>query len=592
MQIGSFDWRWRESLLAVSVNFHAISVLDSLVEIAVPKHGKKFQLLLLQEFALGMATADADGHENGITTVISDALQGSYFFVSEATDEKAAQEEEGNAFSPSAVEAAVEEGRLKKVKRRKKKRGRTRRNREPSVDTSSQGDGPDVVWDPMQMSQEENPPREPRSVAATATTDGQLEDPGTELLIAVEEMSSPDSTGASPPRVPRLIKDFVEVDQAGEKGGVTPALAPTPIPLDTSDRAEAIVESDRLPEPSNDLQPTIPDDEIDQTEVQASPQAESPPTVRVAATIQVASEPTGPKEDAENNQVEAADSTSSAKLLADDDRKESDLGTPNGTAAPPELPSHLKVLNFNFKEGAANDTINVVENNNDEEEKVLIVLPAPAGSSSEEEIGSTDLARPPLVLLASTLAPSTTTTTTEAPTLPPSQPSTTAASPPTSAGLLRLASPTAAPGSAATSTTLDPIRTGMKIIQSSTLFVPSPDPGKNDGLIRIYFKVKHRQQTDYPISDLIDPPPPTTATSPPSPVVTLTSSRFLQLHTPPGTAPTAAITQRRPTPRPSSLGTSVATTTRRPRLPPRRPPLAQLLAEESQGFGGKGCEMI
>ena len=62
MQMGSFDWRWRECLLAVSVNYHAVSVLGGYL----PNIAKKFQLLLLQEFALiarGMATAVADGHD-------------------------------------------------------------------------------------------------------------------------------------------------------------------------------------------------------------------------------------------------------------------------------------------------------------------------------------------------------------------------------------------------------------------------------------------------------------------------------------------------------------------------------------------------
>ena len=216
---------------------------------------------------------------------------------------------------------------------------------------------------------------------------------------------------------------------------------------------------------------------MDPSGLQASLQAESPPTIELERPVTPASVP-GPKEDAEKNPPHHG----STKLPTDGGGK---LGARNDTAAPPELPSHLKVLNFNFKEGV-DDAINVVESDN-KEGKVLVVLPVEAGSS--EDPYSADTARPPFVLLASTAAPSTTTTTTtttEAPTLPPSPSSTTPpalpALPPAPAGLLGLAASTAAPGSVTTTATLDPIRTGMKIIQSSTLFVPSPNPGKNDGL--------------------------------------------------------------------------------------------------------------
>ena len=495
--MNSFDWKWRECLLAVSVTKRLVKFFDNERQFLNYQNyqEKKFQLLLIQELAImarAMTTAKPGGVGNGITTVISDALHGSYFFVSAPApaDEQATRENSGTAVVVSVADAAIDEGRLKKVKRRKKKkkRGRTKRNRRPSDEKLDPiwSDVPVVVWDPLQMSPEENPPREPRSVAVAAARDrreGPSAAASQQLLIAVEETSSPGAAAAAevpPPLVPRLIDGDVEVELTEEKGPQTP----TPVlrDSDSSDGARAIVESVRLPDPSNTPLATSASigNEMNQTEVQASSlQAESPPTtVEVAATIEVASQPI-PKEDTENIPPAAAPGAGSTKQLTNEEG-ELDLEARNGTAAPPELPSHLKVLNFNFKEGVADDTINLVENDN-QEENVIVVLPAEAGSSSEE-----DLARPPFVLLASTVAPSTTTTTTttDAPTLPPTPSSATLFTrptlPPASAGLLEVATPTAAAGSVAIGATVDPIRTGMKIIQSSTLFVPSSNPGKND----------------------------------------------------------------------------------------------------------------
>ena len=442
-------------------------------------HLQKFQLLLFQEFTIlagAMTTAKPDEVGSGITTVISDALHGSYFFLSAPTDNNAAQEEN----SETAVIVGADEGKLKKVTRRKrKKRERAKRNHRPSpgkLGKNAEPIGRDVVpvvvWDPLQMSPRENPPRQPRS-AVVAAAEGPPA-AASQLLIAVEETSPVEVA----PRVPRLIDDDVELEQTEGKGTAMPFI-PTPTPKPdlsvSSDGTAKIDESDPLDGLSNDPVPKSIANKVDQTKVLASPQAESPPTVEVAATIQVASEPE-PREDPENNPL--APSPVSTKLPLNE---EAEFGARNDTAAPsPALPSHLKVLNFNFKEGAVDDKTNAVENVDvGEEEKVLVVLPTEVGSVEE---ASSDLARPPFVLLASTAAPptTTTTTTTDAPTLPPSS-ATPFAPPAVPAELLGLSKPTAAaaPGSVAT-TTLDPIRTGMKIIQSSTLFVPSPNPGKID----------------------------------------------------------------------------------------------------------------
>ena len=422
-----------------------------------------------------MTTAKPDKVGSGITTVISDALHGSYFFLSAPTDNNAAKEENLG----TAVIVGADEGKLKKVKRRKKKkRERAKRNRRPSpgkLGKNAEPIGPDVVpvvvWDPLQMSPRENPPRQPRSAVVAAAEGPPVA--ASQLLIAVEETSPVEVA----PRVPRLIDDDVELEQSEGKGTVEP-FRPTPTPdlSVSSDGTAKIDESNPFDCLSNDPVPKSIANKVDQTEVLASSQAESPPIVEVAATIQVASEPE-PKEDPENNPL--APSPVSTKLPLNE---EAEFEARNDTAAPsPALPSHLKVLNFNFKEGAVDDKTNAVENVDvGEEEKVLVVLPTEVGSEEEE---SSDLARPPFVLLASTAAPpttTTTTTTTDAPTLPPSS-ATPFAPPAVPAELFGLAKPTAAaaPGSVAT-TTLDPIRTGMKIIQSSTLFVPSPNPGKID----------------------------------------------------------------------------------------------------------------
>ena len=528
LQMKSLDWKWRECLLAVSSTYHQpisshsqryleniccfFFFVGLLLKILYPhvrcnlNIRQKFQLLLFQDLAVlarTMTTAKPGGVGNGITTVISDALRGSYFFVSGPADEQAERENSRTAVQVNVADATMDEGRLKKVKRRKrKKRGRTKRHRSPlpenlgriNADPIWRDDSvPVVVWDPLQMSHEDSPPRGPRSVAVV-DVDGQREGPAaaaSQLLIAVEETSSSE---APPPRVPRLIDDAadVEVSPNEKKEEKSPSLLPTRPPvlvLSSDEGARPIYESDRLFNPSNNTLPTSVGGETDQSEAGASLQAESPPTVEVAATIEIASEP-GSNEEPEVTSP-LPDDAGSTKLPGNEEG-EPQLEVRKGTAVPPDLPSHLKVLNFKFKEGTADDAINAnLVENDDEEAKVLVVLPAEAGSSSSKKEGArdSDSERPPLVLLASTVAPPTTTTTTttttsEAPTLPASPVSAPVPAgftlPTSSAALLDLTTQTGTPGSNATSTTLDPIRTGMKIIQSSTLFVPSPNPGKTD----------------------------------------------------------------------------------------------------------------
>ena len=378
-----------------------------------------------------MTTAKPDG---GITTVISDALRGSYFFVSAA----AAREQHAPL---SGLE--FDDGRRKRRRKRKKAK-RTKRNHGGPPAAGAAGETLAELSSSIASSQ-----REPRR-AVEVLEDGEEAAAATaQLLIGVEE-TSPAAVDAAAPNVP-MDDDNAENEAESKRTTTTSG----PVPLANN------------PFPTAGIK-------LDDAELQSPPQqqAEPPPTVEAAAGIALPLPAPSAPEGGQQRHGES-NSDGPTKLPTNE---EVEFEARNDTAAAPqELPPHLKVLNFKFSEGGVGGHSADVakgEDEHQEEENLLVVLPVEPGSGEDADSGG--LVLPPFVLMASTAAPPTTTTEAAATTTTASPP-TTPSTPPTA--LLGLATSTPAPGSFPT--TLDPIRTGMKIIQSSTLFVASPDPGKN-----------------------------------------------------------------------------------------------------------------
>ena len=393
-------------------------------------------------------TDKPDGSSDGITTVISDALRGSYFFVSAAAakEQHATQDN-----SRSGLE--FDDGKRKRRKRRKKAK-RTKRNH-----SGPPGEAAGETWNDGLATAEREPshlssssiagsPREPRRAVEVLEEGEEGPAAAAQLLIGVEETTSGAVEAA--PNVPS--DDYIENEAGSVGSGHSPVVPPFPsVGIKLGD---AELQSPPPPSPPQ--------------------QAEPPPTSEAAAVIAfplpavaVAAAPEGQQRHGESS------SDDGPTKLPTNEEVEFEALNDTAAAVSQELPPHLKVLNFKFNEGVGGVAKTEEEQ---EEENLLVVLPVEPGSW--EDADSDDSARPPLVLLASTAAPSTTTTTTEA-----AAPTTTAPPPPTPpTALLELATSTT-PAPRSFPTTLDPIRTGMKIIQSSTLFVASPDPGKNHSLI-------------------------------------------------------------------------------------------------------------